>query len=185
MRASPARRAFYFFYARSAGGCRLAFQTPCQFRAASCDRFAARLRLGQPDAYGAGEFSPITRPSPAPAGGCRESYPRCTLACAFPIGRGSPFKVVASAANMCFASCADNSARSGATRAAKPPKTERGSLETHYGTSFKSTLGRGELHHGRHAPRGRRFRLLFRRLIGFAEMRGETAAESRPWRFLI
>ena len=58
--------------------------------------------------------------------GCRESYPQCTLACAFPIGRGSPFKVVASAANVCFASCADNSARSGATRAAKPPKEKRG-----------------------------------------------------------
>ena len=45
--------------------------------------------------------------------------PKEPLACAFPIGRGSPFKVVASAANVCFASCADNSARSGATRSAK------------------------------------------------------------------
>ena len=96
---------------------------------------------------------------------------------------------------MCFASCADNSARSGATRAAKQhpsgrlrrcpsgsaysqnrarrvvrvfrvERVERGSLETHHGTSFKSTLGRGELHHGRHAPRRRRLRLLLRRLIG-------------------
>ena len=42
-------------------GCRLAFQTPCQFRAASCDRSApcgpsgSRFALRQPDAYGAGE----------------------------------------------------------------------------------------------------------------------------------
>ena len=32
--------------------------------------------------------SPVKRLSPAPDGGCRESYPRCILACAFPIGRG-------------------------------------------------------------------------------------------------
>ena len=32
--------------------------------------------------------SPIKRLSPAPDGGCRESYPPFTLACASPIGRG-------------------------------------------------------------------------------------------------
>ena len=48
-------------------------------------------------------------------------------------------------------------------------RAERGSLGTHHGTSFKSTLGRGELHHGRHAPRGWRLRLLLGSLIGANE----------------
>ena len=48
-------------------------------------------------------------------------------------------------------------------------RVKRGSLETHHGTSSESTLGRRELHHRRHAPRGRRLRLLLRRLIGAAQ----------------
>ena len=90
------------------------------------------LAYGEGDTLGAGALArafaflqrlPLGLPPPRPIRLCL-TRPKVALARA--IGRGSPFKVCSSAANVCFASCADNSARSGATRAAKPPKTERG-----------------------------------------------------------
>ena len=71
-------------------GSSIAYQTPCQFRAASCDRFAARLRLGQPDAFGAGAlgraFAFLQRarlglPFPSPIWSCLASPKSCPCLC--------------------------------------------------------------------------------------------------------
>ena len=67
--------------ARRRLGVVLAFQTPCQFRAASCDRFAARLRLGLPAlTRGASPRGPLRAASPClrhlPSASLRRISPR-------------------------------------------------------------------------------------------------------------
>ena len=144
-------------------GCRLAFQTPCQFRAASCDRFAARLRLGQPDAFGAGALGRASAflqrarlglpPRPR-----RVDCPSLAFdgASIRPRRGRSPFKVCSSAVDVCFAFPTDfprgrgrrgrrsstlAAAFGGALRAVHIPKTERGTFPTKQACRKNAALG--------------------------------------------
>ena len=82
---------------------------PFGARPASCDRFAARLRLGQPDAYGAGEFSPFKTPLPAPKAIVREESP---FGPPYALAFGAAFKMATSSL-LCR--------HTGRVTAAKPP----------------------------------------------------------------
>ena len=101
----------------------------------SCFAFPQRRLRGLPSvalvrAFAFPQRARLGLPPPRPMGLARELSPMRPLIGVAPSGAGRGLWCVRLAADVCFASCADNSARTGATRAARPPKTERGNSES-------------------------------------------------------
>ena len=95
-----------------------------EVRGASSQRWLCRVPIGGVVLCVAfPQRVPLGFPPPRPIGSCLARPQSCPCSC-----HRARVAVCGgcSSASLCFAPCADNSARSGAARSAKPPKTERG-----------------------------------------------------------